>query len=47
MTQGWLTWWPGAINYSGGEGQKKVGEVQADWFWPALGIRGALAVGIP
>lgn len=46
MTQGWLTWWPGAINYSGGEGQKKVGEVQADWFWPALGIRGALAVGI-
>lgn len=25
MTRGWLTWWPGAINYSGGwgEGRRK------------------------
>lgn len=21
MTRGWLTWWPGAINYSGGRGE--------------------------
>lgn len=35
------------LQWGSGGGQKKVGEVQAGWFWPALGIGGALAVGIP